>query len=103
MNVLSMYALIGAYSPEGYVWVDELLKVLGQNIDYACGFIDNFIPDVEVTRPEGTYMLFIARGQERASMMCSVLHGESASRYRMDARSTENATQGSIWHFRFQE
>ena len=55
MNVLSMYALIGAYSPEGYVWVDELLKVLGQNIDYACGFIDNFIPDVEVTRPEGTY------------------------------------------------
>ena len=58
MNVLSMYALIGAYSPEGYVWVDELLKVLGQNIDYACGFIDNFIPDVEVTRPEGTYMLF---------------------------------------------
>ena len=24
MNVLSMYALIGAYQPEGYEWVDEL-------------------------------------------------------------------------------
>ena len=58
INIMSMYALIGAYSPEGYVWVDELLKVLGQNIDYACGFIANFLPDVEVTRPEGTYMLF---------------------------------------------
>lgn len=26
MNVLSMHALIGAYKPEGYEWVDELLK-----------------------------------------------------------------------------
>ena len=58
MNVLSMYALIGAYSPEGYAWVDELLKVLGQNIDYACDFIANRLPGVEVTKPEGTYMLF---------------------------------------------
>ena len=24
MNVLSMHALIGAYKPEGYEWVDEL-------------------------------------------------------------------------------
>ena len=28
MNVLSMYALIGAYQPEGYEWVDELRQVL---------------------------------------------------------------------------
>ncbi|MBQ4624928.1 MAG: aminotransferase class I/II-fold pyridoxal phosphate-dependent enzyme, partial [Clostridia bacterium] len=28
MNVLSMYALIGAYKPEGYEWVDELCEVI---------------------------------------------------------------------------
>ena len=32
MNVLSMHALIGAYRPEGYEWVDELCQVLGGNV-----------------------------------------------------------------------
>lgn len=59
INLLSMYALIGAYSPEGYDWADELKQVLGQNIDYACAFIKERIPGVEVTKPEGTYMLFV--------------------------------------------
>ena len=59
INLLSMYALIGAYSPEGYEWLDELLGVLGQNIDYACGFIRQNLPGLEVSRPEGTYMLFV--------------------------------------------
>lgn len=59
INLLSMYALIGAYSPEGYEWVDELLAVLGQNIDYACRFIKDELQGLEVSRPEGTYMLFV--------------------------------------------
>ena len=58
MNVLSMYALIGAYSEEGHLWTDELCEVLSGNIDYACGFIAQHFPDVHVFRPEGTYMLF---------------------------------------------
>lgn len=28
MNVLSMHALIGAYKPEGYEWVEELCEVI---------------------------------------------------------------------------
>jgi cystathionine beta-lyase len=59
MNLLSMYALIGAYRPEGYVWVDELREVLTGNVDYACGFIRTHFPGVEVSKPEGTYMLFL--------------------------------------------
>lgn len=59
MNLLSMYALIGAYRPEGYVWVDELREVLTGNVDYACGFIRAHFPGVEVSKPEGTYMLFL--------------------------------------------
>ena len=59
MNVLSMHALIGAYQPEGYVWVDELCQVLSGNINFACDYIRDHFEGVEVVKPEGTYMLFV--------------------------------------------
>ena len=59
MNVLSMYALIGAYSEEGQAWTDELCRVLSRNVDYACTFIRENFEGVRVFRPEGTYMLFV--------------------------------------------
>ena len=59
MNVLSMHALIGAYSAEGEAWVDELRAVLSENIDYGYGFIRDRFPGISVRKPEGTYMLFL--------------------------------------------
>lgn len=59
MNVLSMHALIGAYKEEGYEWLDELLEILSGNVDYACRFIAENFPGVQVCRPQGTYMLFL--------------------------------------------
>lgn len=59
MNVLSMHALIGAYKPEGYEWVDELRQVLTGNAEFACNFIQEHFDGVEVSKPEGTYMLFL--------------------------------------------
>lgn len=59
MNVFSMHALIGAYKPEGYEWVDELCRIIGGNVDFACDFINRKFPGVEVCKPEGTYMLFV--------------------------------------------
>lgn len=59
MNVLSMHALIGAYKPEGYQWVDELNEVLSKNIDFAVDFIQQNFKGLSVSKPEGTYMLFI--------------------------------------------
>ena len=59
MNVLSMHALIGAYRPEGYEWLDELREVIGGNIDYACDFVCEHFDGVSVTKPQGTYMLFL--------------------------------------------
>ena len=59
MNVLSMHALTGAYSPEGEVWVDELRQVLTGNVDYACAYIAQHFEGVRVSRPQGTYMLFL--------------------------------------------
>ena len=59
MNVLSMHALIGAYQPEGHAWVDELRQVLTQNVEYAYGYITSHFQGVELSRPQGTYMLFL--------------------------------------------
>ena len=59
MNVLSMYALIGAYMPEGYQWKDELCQVLTGNVDYACDYIAMHFEGVTVSKPQGTYMLFV--------------------------------------------
>ena len=59
MNVLSMHALIGAYKPEGYEWVDQLCQVLTDNVNYAYDYITTHFSGVELSRPEGTYMLFL--------------------------------------------
>ncbi|MBQ6370988.1 MAG: aminotransferase class I/II-fold pyridoxal phosphate-dependent enzyme, partial [Firmicutes bacterium] len=63
MNVLSMHALIGAYSSDGSLWVDELRQVLTGNVDYAVDFIRANFKGVEVSRPEGTYMLLLDCGE----------------------------------------
>lgn len=59
MNVLSMHALVGAYRPEGYEWLDELTQVLGANVDWACDYIAEHFDGVSVQKPQGTYMLFV--------------------------------------------
>lgn len=59
MNVLSMHALIGAYSTGGEEWLDALLPVLEENIDWACCYIRSRFKGVSLMRPEGTYMLFL--------------------------------------------
>ena len=59
MNVMSMHALIAAYQDEGYEWVDELKTVITGNIDWAVEKIRTRFEGIEVTRPQGTYMLFL--------------------------------------------
>ncbi len=61
-NVLSMAALIGAYT-RGAEWVDELCTVLDQNAKYATDLLHARYPDIRVMRPEGTYMLFLDCGE----------------------------------------
>ena len=62
-NVLSMHALIGAYSAEGEEWADEMISVIDENFAYACDFIGKNFPGVQVMRPQGTYMLFLDCGE----------------------------------------
>lgn len=59
MNVLSMHALIGAYKQEGYEWLDELRQILTANVQYAYQHIKDHYEGIDVSMPEGTYMLFL--------------------------------------------
>lgn len=58
-NVLSVHALMGAYTPEGMDWVDQLCQVLGGNVDYAYDYILRHFQGVTLARPQGTYMLYL--------------------------------------------
>ena len=62
-NVLSVHALMGAFSPEGEEWTDEMIAVVDDNLGYACDFINAHFPGVKVMRPQGTYMLFLDCGE----------------------------------------
>jgi len=59
LNVMSYHALIAAYKDEGTQWLDELLVVLGDNVDYAYDYITKHFEDVSLAKPQGTYMLFL--------------------------------------------
>lgn len=59
MNMLSMYSLIGAYKKEGYDWLNQLLVVLGENVEYCVEYINKHFEGVSVCKPQGTYMLFV--------------------------------------------
>ena len=58
-NVLSLHALLGAYSPEGARWLDELRTVLYGNLKYVRDFMETNFKGVSMFLPEGTYMLFL--------------------------------------------
>lgn len=59
MNVLSMHALVGAYTPEGETWVSELRETLSANVQFACEQIRTRWKGISLQKPEGTYMLFL--------------------------------------------
>ena len=39
--------------------MDELCEVLSGNINFACDYIADRFPGVQVSKPQGTYMLFL--------------------------------------------
>ena len=93
MNVLSMYALIGAYSPTGESWLEELRQVLTENVRFACEYIEENFKGVECFRPEGTYMLFLD-----CSEWCKT-HGRSIDEIEKEAWRVGVAVQdGRMFH-----
>ena len=57
MNVLSMHALIGAYTPQGREWLQQLKQVLEKNIVLADLFFKESVRGVDLRKPEGTYVI----------------------------------------------
>ena len=72
MNVMSMHALIGAYKDEGYEWVDELNQVITGNVDWAVDYTNAHFDGVSVSKPQGTYMLFLDCGEWCRGHGCDV-------------------------------
>lgn len=58
-NILSVHALIGAFSAQGEEWCDEMCCVIDENVQYACDFIEQNFAGVRFMRPQGTYMLYL--------------------------------------------
>ena len=104
MNVMSMYALLGAYEPEGYEWAKELCQVITDNVDYACEYIEHRFEGVTVSRPQGTYMLFIDCKdwlEKHGKTMDELLKAgwDVALSGRMAGHSTALLISASIWHY----
>lgn len=58
MNVFTLPAFLGAYTPEGGEWVDELMQVISDNMDYTIEYFSRY-PGIKCTKPQATYMLFV--------------------------------------------
>lgn len=58
-NILSVYALEGAYSKEGEIWADELRETITTNVNFAYNFIQENFKGCTLSKPQGTYMLYL--------------------------------------------
>lgn len=58
MNPMGLAACEAAYR-EGEPWLEAVKDYLEQNMDYVCRFIDQRIPELKVTKPEGTYLMWV--------------------------------------------
>lgn len=58
-NILSIYALLGAYTKEGKDWVHQLCMTIEKNVDYVIDYILSHFKGVQVSKPQGTYMLYL--------------------------------------------
>lgn len=58
LNLMSMYAHIGACTEEGMEWTDELCKVLNENVSFMADYLDT-VNGLEFSRPQGTYLIYV--------------------------------------------
>lgn len=57
-NAFSLVATEAAYN-YGEDWLDELIKYIEDNVDFAIEYIKTQIPQLKVKKPEGTYLLWV--------------------------------------------
>lgn len=57
-NAFSLVATEAAYN-HGEDWLNEYLKYIEENMDFAINYIKENIPSLKVRKPEGTYLLWV--------------------------------------------
>ena len=80
-NVLSMHALLGAYSPEGARWADEVCQVIDRNMKLMSDYLST-VPGIRFMRSQGTYMLYLDCTEwcEKHCVSIHELHREAVQR-----------------------
>ena len=59
LHLLSMYALIAAYSPNGLDWCGQLNEVILANVEKTLAFFKTAAPQIRIAEPQATYMLYL--------------------------------------------
>jgi len=59
IDPLIFAALMGAYSEEGAAWLDAMRDYVWKNYLFVDAFFKEKMPKISVTKPEGTYVLWI--------------------------------------------
>jgi cystathionine beta-lyase len=52
-------ALQAAYTPEGEEWLRQLMEYVYGNYQYLCQYLSSHLPQLVVTRSEGTYLAWV--------------------------------------------
>ncbi|CAH2214595.1 hypothetical protein [Tepidibacter aestuarii] len=55
-NCFSLVATEAAYN-NGEEWLEELLQYLEGNVDFSIDYVKTNIPQINVVKPEGTYLV----------------------------------------------
>jgi len=60
-NAPTMTACIGAEAAyrHGEEWLDQMLAYVEANIDFACEYVEKYIPCVRIVRPQASFLLWL--------------------------------------------
>ena len=58
-NVFTFDCVKACYSPEGKIWLDEMLDYVRKNVDYVSSFLASRCPLIGSTRPEASFLMFL--------------------------------------------
>ncbi|MDO6687289.1 MULTISPECIES: MalY/PatB family protein [unclassified Agarivorans] len=56
-NAFSAFATVAAFE-KGETWLDEMLVYLEQSVSWISDFIEQYIPQIKMYQPEGTYQIW---------------------------------------------
>ena len=59
VNILGATAALAAYR-DGQPWLDEVLSYLDANLSYLLEFVEDSLPGISMSRPEGTYLAWLS-------------------------------------------